>query len=125
LVGVVGPERIVFSLDLNAGQPLTNVTAWRAMAPLAIAEAAIAAGVRRLIVLDLANVGVDGGVGTLALCHELRTRQPHIEIIAGGGVRGPDDLAHMASAGCNAALVASALHDGRIDFASISNSASE
>jgi phosphoribosylformimino-5-aminoimidazole carboxamide ribotide isomerase len=114
LVDVIGANRIVLSLDLKAGQPLTDVAMWRAMAPLAIAESAIASGVSRLIVLDLANVGVDEGVGTLALCQELRARHPQIEIIAGGGVRGPDDLAQMASAGCNAALVASALHDGRL-----------
>jgi len=35
-------------------------------------------------------------------------------LIAGGGVRGLADLTALARAGCNAALVASALHDGKL-----------
>ena len=35
-------------------------------------------------------------------------------IAAGGGVRGPEDLGRVASAGCDGALVATALHDGRL-----------
>jgi phosphoribosylformimino-5-aminoimidazole carboxamide ribotide isomerase len=35
-------------------------------------------------------------------------------IVAGGGVRGVPDLEALANAGCDAALVASALHDGRL-----------
>jgi uncharacterized protein related to proFAR isomerase len=37
-----------------------------------------------------------------------------VDLIAGGGVRGLDDLKALADAGCDAALVASALHDGRL-----------
>jgi phosphoribosylformimino-5-aminoimidazole carboxamide ribotide isomerase len=37
---------------------------------------------------------------------------PHVALFAGGGVRGPDDLARLADAGCDGALVATALHDG-------------
>ena len=73
-----------------------------------IAAAAIAAGVQRLIILDLADVGVGGGVGTLTLCQAIRAAHPQVEIIAGGGVRGLADLQQMAAAGCDAALVASA-----------------
>jgi phosphoribosylformimino-5-aminoimidazole carboxamide ribotide isomerase len=71
-------------------------------------------GVRRMIVLDLARVGVGEGVGTEDLCRQMRAADQNLEIIAGGGVRGRDDLKRLADAGCDAALVASALHDGRI-----------
>jgi phosphoribosylformimino-5-aminoimidazole carboxamide ribotide isomerase len=37
-----------------------------------------------------------------------------VEIITGGGVATRNDLAILAQAGVDAALVASALHDGRI-----------
>ena len=111
---MIAPERLIFSLDLKEGQPLTPVPAWREMPPAQIAAAVIAAGVRRMIILDLSDVGVGGGVHTLALCQELRVRHADVEFIAGGGVRDPDDLRRMSAAGCNAALVASALHDGRI-----------
>jgi phosphoribosylformimino-5-aminoimidazole carboxamide ribotide isomerase len=35
-------------------------------------------------------------------------------VFAGGGIRGFDDLARLAAAGCAGALVASALHDGAL-----------
>jgi phosphoribosylformimino-5-aminoimidazole carboxamide ribotide isomerase len=67
-----------------------------------------------MIVLDLAQVGMGQGVGTEPLCRALRSLAPELEIIAGGGVRSLADLRSLAAAGCNAALVASALHDGRL-----------
>ncbi len=79
-----------------------------------IALTAFRGGVRRMIVLDLARVGMGEGVGTEQLCRSLACRLPELEIIAGGGVRGPGDLDSLARAGCDAALVASALHDGRL-----------
>ena len=61
-------ERTVFSLDMKHGRPLTSSPAWQGLSPLEIADQAVAAGVGRLIVLDLADVGTSGGVGTLELC---------------------------------------------------------
>ncbi len=110
----VGSQRAVFSLDLRHGQPLTSVAAWQVLSPESIADLAVAAGFSRLIVLDLACVGGDQGTGLETLCQRLKTRHPAIELIAGGGVRGPEDLRGLEEAGCDAALVASALHDGRL-----------
>ena len=110
----LGPERIVFSLDLKSGRPITQIANWRQRSPHEIAAAAIAGGVCRIIILDLADVGVGRGAGTLDLVRRLRAEHPSLEITAGGGVRGLADLQEMARAGCDAALVASALHDGRI-----------
>jgi phosphoribosylformimino-5-aminoimidazole carboxamide ribotide isomerase len=71
-------------------------------------------GIRRLIVLDLAQVGTGQGIATLPLCQQIAARFPDMEIATGGGVSTPGDLADLARAGIDAALVASALHDGRI-----------
>jgi phosphoribosylformimino-5-aminoimidazole carboxamide ribotide isomerase len=65
-------------------------------------------------VLDLARVGMGEGVGTEPVCRSLRCIDPKLQIISGGGVRGLGDLESLAQAGCDAALVASALHDGRV-----------
>jgi len=62
----------------------------------------------------LADVGVNEGPRTLSFCRQIRREFSAIELIAGGGVRGIDDLVALADAGCDAALVASALHDGRL-----------
>jgi phosphoribosylformimino-5-aminoimidazole carboxamide ribotide isomerase len=107
------PERILFSLDLKGGQPLGATDRW-ALSPWEIARQAIAAGIRRLIVLDLAQVGLGHGTGTEELCRRLVATFPDVEVTAGGGVRGPDDLRGLHACGVKAVLVASALHDGRL-----------
>lgn len=108
------PAGVLFSLDMQSGRPLTQVESCRSLSPLEIVERVWTCGIRRLIVLDLADVGVGGGTRTLELCRTIRTTHPEVELIAGGGVRGRDDLRILADAGCNAVLVASALHDGRL-----------
>jgi phosphoribosylformimino-5-aminoimidazole carboxamide ribotide isomerase len=115
LVRAVGPDRLIFSLDMKAGRPLTADPAMSGLTPLQIATLALRFGVRNMIVLDLAAVGVGQGVPTAPLCRALRCLDPGLTIIAGGGVRGAHDLQMLKRAGCDAALVASALHDGRLD----------
>lgn len=114
IVDTVDSDRVVFSLDLRDGRPLTNNTSLAAFTPLELAAAAIDCGVRSLIVLDLAAVGMHGGVPTLELCRTLRDRYPQLELTSGGGVRTSDDLRSLEEAGCDHALVSSALHDGKI-----------
>jgi phosphoribosylformimino-5-aminoimidazole carboxamide ribotide isomerase len=107
-----GQDRILFSLDLRNGQPLLAATNASAL-PIVIAARAVAAGAGGLIVLDLARVG--RGVGLdLALVGDLRRAAPDVMLLAGGGVRGVEDLRALADCGCDGALVATALHDGRI-----------
>jgi phosphoribosylformimino-5-aminoimidazole carboxamide ribotide isomerase len=110
----VSPGRLVFSLDLKAGQPLGDLSKWPARDGAGLAETALALGIRRLLVLDLTRVGLGAGVGTELLCAALRRRHPELEITTGGGVRNDEDLEGLRLCGVNYALVASALHDGRI-----------
>jgi phosphoribosylformimino-5-aminoimidazole carboxamide ribotide isomerase len=107
----LGPERVVFSLDLKAGRPLGASQATDAWS---IAQQAIACGVARLIVLDLESVGMGQGTGTEILCGRLVEAYPKVEIIAGGGIRDQGDIDRLAQCGVAGVLVASALHDGRI-----------
>jgi phosphoribosylformimino-5-aminoimidazole carboxamide ribotide isomerase len=105
------PTRAVFSLDLRAGQPSAADPALRSLPPLAIAELAAACGIATIIVLDLARVGTGTGPD-LRLVREIRRALPHIELVAGGGIRDAADLERLADAGADAALVGSALHHG-------------
>lgn len=109
-----GSRRLVFSLDLKHGRPLGDLSHWEGTDAWSVATAAIAAGVRRLLVLDLSRVGTGAGTGTEELCARLAAAHPQVELAAGGGVRGPDDLQRLANSGVQIALVASALHDGRL-----------
>jgi phosphoribosylformimino-5-aminoimidazole carboxamide ribotide isomerase len=108
-----GSGRILFSLDLHHGRPIA-AAAWSMAEPFAIARSAIEAGCRRLIVLDIACVGIGGGVSTLTLCEQIRQAFPEVALSTGGGVRDIRDLRTLARAGIDGALVASALHDGSI-----------
>lgn len=114
LVLSYGPDRVVFSLDLLNGRPLSDTALWETSDPLAIAQRAIAERVERMIVLDLAAVGMDGGPATVQLCRVLRRTFPSLQIITGGGVRDLDDVRVLIRSGADQVLVASALHDGTL-----------
>ena len=112
IAGAVGPERTAFSLDLRDGAPLAE--ARLSGTPLALARAAVTAGAGAIIVLDLARVGSGRGVDS-GLLEALRRAHPHVELLAGGGIGAPGELERLADAGLDGVLVASALHDGRIE----------
>jgi phosphoribosylformimino-5-aminoimidazole carboxamide ribotide isomerase len=107
-------ERVVFSLDLKGGVPLGDVSGWGSADAPVIAARGVAAGVRRVIVLDLARVGEAAGTGTEDLCRRLAESHPEAEVFAGGGVRDLADLRRLRQCGVAGVLVASALHDGRL-----------
>lgn len=109
----VGSERVVFSLDLRAGVPLLILKEAERGTPLALARAAARAGASAILVLDLGRIGTGLGVD-LALVGQLRRALPGLELLAGGGVAGPRDLERLADAGCDAALVGTALHAGAL-----------
>ena len=91
-------NRVVISLDLKDGRPLGSPI-WGPDVE-AIAERVIGFGATRLIVLDLARVGVGAGVGTEELCRRLATSFPQVELIVGGGVRDEGDLAPYGKWAC-------------------------
>jgi phosphoribosylformimino-5-aminoimidazole carboxamide ribotide isomerase len=111
--------RALFSLDLKDRVPTHHVAEWKGMSAAEIGRAIYGLCFRDIIVLDLADVGMSQGSRTLKLCRQLVDELDQVRIIAGGGVRGVRDLEALASAGCDAALVASALHDGRLTPAEI------
>lgn len=104
----------VFSLDLRDGMPIAPARSDQSLSPFDWATVAVRAGFRRILVLDLSDVGTGHGPRTLGLCRLLKAELPGIELISGGGVRHAGDLRDLRDTGCSAALVASALHDGRI-----------
>lgn len=112
IVAGIGRERTVFSLDLADGRTRVAATEWREAGPVDIARQVFRFGVRQMIVLDLAAVGMRQGLRTESLLAELREALPELELISGGGVRGRGDLARLAAAGCKATLVSTALHEG-------------
>jgi phosphoribosylformimino-5-aminoimidazole carboxamide ribotide isomerase len=112
VAGAVGGGRTAFSLDLRAGAPIVRPASTLPREPIALVERAAEAGAGAVIVLDVARVGGAAGLD-LALLERVRRAVPHAELVAGGGVRGRPDLERLAGVGCDAVLVATALHDGR------------
>jgi phosphoribosylformimino-5-aminoimidazole carboxamide ribotide isomerase len=108
----VDRERIAFSLDLMNGRPIAAPD-WP-VSPIDIASIAVEAGIRNLIVLDLAAVGTGEGCPTLPLCRVIRSRWPEVKLITGGGIRDEVDVHRAVDSGVDHVLVASALHDGRL-----------
>jgi phosphoribosylformimino-5-aminoimidazole carboxamide ribotide isomerase len=108
-----GRDRVAFSLDLRDGQPMTASPAIATRTAEELVVQAVDAGVGTVIVLDLARVGAGSGLD-LDLLARVSTAAPSVQLLAGGGVRGLEDVRQLQTAGCHGALVATALLDGRL-----------
>ncbi len=104
-----------FSLDLKDRQPVLHpsMSIHMAGSPTALAQQAQRAGVSDILVLDLGRVGSGKGPDS-ALVAEVRGAVSGVRVLAGGGVRNWTDLESLGAAGCDATLVGTALHEGRI-----------
>jgi len=118
ICAAIGRDRVAFSLDLRDGAPMAGPGFPIAEPAEVLAALAVEAGAGAVIVIDLARVGTGAGLD-LALVARVREAVPGATLVAGGGVRGGDDLVALDDAGCDGALVASALIAGRIDRAEV------
>jgi phosphoribosylformimino-5-aminoimidazole carboxamide ribotide isomerase len=115
-LAVVGADRLIVSLDLRDGRPITPAAApWPESDAVALGRRILGLGVRRLILLDLSRVGRGSGTGTEGLLDALLESHPDAVIAVGGGVSRIEDVERSRDRGASAVLVGSALHDGRID----------
>jgi phosphoribosylformimino-5-aminoimidazole carboxamide ribotide isomerase len=112
-VGDIGGPPLVLSVDLRDGKLISPRPELAGHGPAAAAPLATALGVRELLVIDLARVGSGSGPPLDAVA-ELAAALPGVAIYAGGGVRDDADLHALEIAGAAGALVATALHEGRI-----------
>jgi HisA/HisF family protein len=103
----------VLSVDLRDGRLVSPRPELAGREPAAAASLATALGVRELLVIDLARVGSGSGPPLYAV-EQLAETLPQVAIYAGGGVRNDGDLVALESAGATGALVATALHEGKI-----------
>jgi phosphoribosylformimino-5-aminoimidazole carboxamide ribotide isomerase len=110
----VGGDRVAFSLDLRDGDPVVTSGDISPGEPADVVAAHAAdAGAAAVIVIDLARVGTDSGLD-LGLIGRVRVAVPGLTLLAGGGIRGLEELERLADSGCDGALVATALHSGRL-----------
>jgi phosphoribosylformimino-5-aminoimidazole carboxamide ribotide isomerase len=107
-------EHGVFSIDLVGGRLRTTIDQWQDASVSEIAEQALDAGFRWLIVLDVQQVGMRTGNQLGETLSNIRDSWPQVELISGGGIRDRNDLLELQQNGCHHALVATALYDGKI-----------
>lgn len=98
------PPEAILSLDRRDGLRLDPAGCWDAPQHWP----------RRVIVMTLERVGANAGPD-LETLRAVQQRSPGTQLIGAGGIRDAADLQQADAAGAHAWLVASALHDGRID----------
>jgi phosphoribosylformimino-5-aminoimidazole carboxamide ribotide isomerase len=110
LLATLGPAGFVLSLDQRGG---------RFLGPPEL-DSSSALWPRRVVAMTLHRVGAGLGPDVDRVA-ELRRRAaaPDVEIYAAGGVRDAADLHRLAEIGAAGALVATALHDGRLSAADL------
>lgn len=104
---------LVFSLDVRNGQVLSRCEALRGEPPPQAARRLTGQGIRTLIVLELSRVGMGAGPD-LRLLERVRDAAGDAALIAGGGIRGIDDLVALERLCFSGALVGTALSSGAL-----------
>lgn len=120
IIGRIGAPRVVFSLDLRDETIISRSCALQSMRPINALGRLRAAGCAEVVILDLLRVGSEQGVNR-ELMAEARAAFPDLELLVGGGVSGPDDLAAIQALSVSGVLVATALHNGSINSSHLSH----
>ena len=107
-----GSDRVVVSLDLKGDKVLVKLGFDGCSDSLCLLRVFKQMGVSEVIVLDLLRVGSGEGINVDFLKRVID--EVGVEVYAGGGVRDIHDLLELRNLGVKGALVATALHSGKI-----------
>ena len=113
-----GTEPAWLGIDLEAGGLRARSDAVAALDETDLLARGLEAGVGGCVVVHLGGIGTGAGLPRERLSR-LRRAAPTLPMIAGGGIATLDDLLFMRAAGFEGALVATALHDGRLRAADL------
>ncbi len=111
-IKIFGRNRVIVSIDLKGGQLMSIAESIRSMNPFMLARSLEKIGVRRIILLDLDRVGSERGANVEILSKILENTT--IKVLVGGGIRNLQDLERLKVLRVSGALVATALHDGKL-----------
>jgi len=114
VAAVFGPERLAVGIDAKDGK--VAVKGWvetMELTALDLALRAVETGIRTVIYTDIATDGMLQGPN-LAAMREMADAVP-CDLIASGGVSGPQDLRELAEVpGIHGAIIGRALYEGRM-----------
>lgn len=108
----IGAGRVIVSLDMKNNQIIMPPDFDGPKDALELLEAFRKAGVQNFLLLDLARVGSGEGANTTLLEEVLKVSGGAVYI--GGGVRSIADLLNLKDLGVSGALLATALHTGKV-----------
>lgn len=112
VIGQVGRDAAICSIDLMNGKILARSSNLRQMEPDFFLQEIDKFGVREAIVLNLDRVGTQAGPD-VSLIEKLAPNS-RVKLYAAGGIRVIGDLLSLRRAGAHGALLATALHTGAI-----------
>ncbi|MHA1150002.1 MAG: HisA/HisF-related TIM barrel protein [Promethearchaeota archaeon] len=110
----LGPEKIIISLDLYKGRPLTDINNLKNKSSLEIIEIIETYGAQEVILLDLYRVGQK--IGDLPEDYIKILKKFNGNILVGGGIKDLQDIKSYYKSGFSGVLIATALHDGTINL---------
>jgi phosphoribosylformimino-5-aminoimidazole carboxamide ribotide isomerase len=116
-VEIFGSNRIVLSLDLKGDKILVKLGFDGCLSPICLLKDFKAMGMSQIIVLDLARVGSGEGVNLDFLKKVIA--EVGVDVYVGGGIRDINDLVELKKLGVSGALIATALHAGKISIAQL------
>ena len=105
-------KHVVVSLDLKGDKVLIKLGYNGCLSPVCLLQDFKRMGISQVIVLDLARVGSGEGVNVDFLKKIIA--EVGVDVYVGGGVRDIKDLLELRKLGVKGALVATALHSGKI-----------
>ncbi|HEY9207276.1 MAG TPA: HisA/HisF-related TIM barrel protein [Candidatus Methanoperedens sp.] len=105
------PGRINVSIDMKGGVVLTKDRKLKMM-PVGLVKKLNGYGIKDIIILELSKVGTSAGID-VEMLKDIAASSNH-NILAGGGIRNIDDIHALSKIGVSGALVATAVHNGKI-----------
>ena len=107
-----GEDRVVVSIDLKRGEVMSVSENIKSINPIPLAQTLEKIGVSQIILLDLDRVGTEHGANLEVLKGVLKKTK--VKLLVGGGIRSIQDLEQLKNLGVSGALVATALHNGKL-----------
>ncbi|MFX0163543.1 MAG: HisA/HisF-related TIM barrel protein [Candidatus Hodarchaeota archaeon] len=112
IVGKIGEEKVVLSLDLKDGKLLGEISKEVEKDPLKLLKKVSKIGAKEIIILELSKVGTGRGIPEKLIKKLSKTTT--LPIIIGGGVKDIEDVKKARELGAEGVLIATALHTGKI-----------
>lgn len=107
-----GQEKIVISVDYKKGKVVSASKSINSIDVISFVHQVVGLGVKKIILLDLGQVGTQLGVDINQIEKTLEISK--IEILVAGGIKDIKEIEHLREIGISGALIATVLHNGDV-----------